>query len=162
MRSATVSVVAAAAVLLSGSIAQARDFCFNSTSPPNPAPLNNPDILVVAQQFSLPRRGKCKVVTGFEIASTASNPPQTSRPVSGTACLNADGNLLRASFTVHDIYNSAVNTTGGIHRAFSVSMDIPYPSLSGGYALFRLSDSDNGSIRQDVVAGPCGFPIPFF
>src|SRR5215813_9544187 len=87
-------------VALLGSSAYARDFCFNSTSPPNPAPANNPDILVIAQNFKPPKKGKCRTVTGFETASISSDPPITIRPVTGTACLNAQGDLLRASFVL--------------------------------------------------------------
>jgi hypothetical protein len=56
------TVVLTVALLVTG-VAHAGDFCFNSTSPPNPAPPTNPDIVVVAQKLRLPRPGKC----GFTI-----------------------------------------------------------------------------------------------
>src|SRR5262245_16481875 len=119
------------ALTLSASLAHPGDFCFNSTSPPNPAPPNNPDILVVAQNFKPPKKGKCRTVTGFETASISSNPPTVPRPVTGTACLNFDGTLLRAAVTLLEVYDSRVNNSSAIHHTVQVGMELSYPALTG-------------------------------
>jgi len=147
--------------MLSASLGHAKDYCFNSTSPPNPAPPDDPDILIVAQKFSLPGKGKCKSVTGFEVASINSGMPQVIRPATGEVCLNRDGDLLRAAFYLHEVYNTRVGTSGSIYRGIQVGMDIPYPALSGGSILFRLGDTDSGTVRTDVFVGPCVYPLSF-
>jgi hypothetical protein len=75
--------------------------------------------------------------------------------VSGTVCLNAAGTLLRAGFTLHEVYDSIVDNSSAIHPELAVGMDIPYPSLTGGWAQYRTTGEEFGSVRHDVLAGPC-------
>src|SRR5262245_9586220 len=145
------------AVLLS-TVAYGGDFCFNSTSPPNPAPPNNPDILVIAQNFKPPKKGKCKAVVGFETASISSNPPTVPRPVTGTACLNFDGSILRVGFTLLEVYDSRVNNSSAIHHTVQVAMELSYPALTG-WCQVLLPDGDD-LVRNTATAGPC--EVPFF
>lgn len=147
------------ALALFSTVAHAGDFCFNSTSPPNPAPPTNPDVLVVAKRFKFPRKGSCSPVVGFETASISSDPPTVLRPVSGSVCLDAAGTLLRAGFTLHEVYDSAVNNSSAVHPELKVGMDIPYPSLTNGFIQVRTVTNDD-LVRQDVLVGPCS--IPFF
>jgi len=155
MRRATVIILA-----FSASLAYGGDFCFNSTSPPNPAPPNNPDVLIVAQNFKPPKKGKCKAVVGFETASISSNPPTVPRPVTGTACLDAQGTILRAGFTLLEVYDSLVNNSSAIHHTIHVAMEIPYPSLTGGFCQVLLENGDD-LVRQDAFAAPCELPLFF-
>jgi len=156
--------VIVAAAMLSASLAHAGDFCFNSTSPPNPAPPSNPDIRVVAQNFHPPGKGKCKAVVGFEVAS-ATYPlppnPQSVRAVSGTACLSGTGDLLRLGLTLHEVYDTRINNSAAVYPELSIGMDIPYPSLTNGQVQFRLPAEAFGRVRQDVFAGPCQYPLFF-
>jgi hypothetical protein len=154
----------ATVIAFSASLASAGDFCFNSTSPPNPAPPTNPDILVVAQNFKVPGKGKCKAVVGFEVASATNEVPphlQTTRAVSGTACLSATGDLLRLGLTLHEVYDSRINNSSAVYPELSIAMDIPYPSLTNGQVQFRQPTDAFGSVRQDVFAAPCKYPLFF-
>ena len=146
MRRATVIILA-----FSASLAYGGDFCFNSTSPPNPAPPNNPDVLIVAQNFKPPKKGKCKAVVGFETASISSNPPTVPRPVTGTACLDAQGTILRAGFTLLEVYDSLVNNSSAIHHTIHVAMEIPYRRSPAGSA---KSSSRTATISSARMRSP--------
>jgi hypothetical protein len=146
--------VTAVVVLLSTGVASAGDFCFNSTSPPNPAPLDNPDILVIAQRFHLPSKGKCSAIVGWDTGLSNGVSPS---PASGTACLNSAGTTLSVGVTIH------TEGPGGT-EAVNLKMSLEYPSLTGVIFVDRLShhpEYDLNFARADVFAGPCnGIPIP--
>lgn len=137
--------------LLTGS-AFAGDFCFNSTSPPNPAPPTNPDILVIAQKFSVPGKGKCKAIIGWDTGYSNQTIP---RPASGTACLNSAGTRLDVGFVIH------LHPHVQMGEEIFVTMILPYPSLKDGQVLLHRSSQTPGwslnLFRTDGVAGPCGF-----
>jgi hypothetical protein len=100
--------------------AHAKTFCFNSTSPPSPT-FDNPHVMVVAKNFSVPKKGKCTPIVGYDLAGA-----NGSRPPTKTACLNSDGTRLRAGFTLHPYFS------GDGFVAWHMGMDLPYPSLRGG------------------------------
>ncbi len=139
-------------LLLFSCNASAGDFCFNSTSPPNPAPPTNPDILVIAQKFSVPGKGKCKAIVGWDAGYSNQTIP---RPASGTACLNSAGTTLEVGIVIH---LSAVVPYG---EEIFVQMRLPYPALINGLVYLRRTSRDAGGyleqVRTDGVAGPCGF-----
>lgn len=135
--------------LLTGS-AFAGDFCFNSTSPPNPAPSDNPDILVFAQNFRVPAKGKCKPIVGVDMGYFNQTFP---RPASGTACLNSAGTRLHVGIMIHAVYVPSITTDSEIH----VHMNLPYPALTGGDVYIRQDFPFLSRVRTDGVAGPCGF-----
>jgi len=141
--------------LLTTGVAHAGDFCFNSTSPPNPAPPSDPDILVFAQKFRLPKKGKCAAIVGWDSGYFNGTFP---RPASGTACLNSAGTRLHVGIMLHAVQIPSVTTDAEIH----VHMSLPYPALQGGDVYIRRDLPGLGAVRTDGVAGPCGFnaPIP--
>jgi hypothetical protein len=147
-------VAAAFALLLAfPAVTHAKDFCFVSTSPPNPAPPNNPDIVLVVRGFTPPSKGKCKPFVGFELGTTNQ---AHARPATGVACLTSDKSRLRVSFTIHTaIFAGAPPTVADFAR---VGMDLPFPALSGGLVYFQ-NDSDT-AVREDGIAAPCAFSIP--
>jgi hypothetical protein len=58
------------------------------------------------------------------------------------------------------VYDSSVDNSSAIHPELAVGMDIPYPALSGGWVQYRRTAEEFGSVRQDVVAGPCQISSP--
>jgi hypothetical protein len=146
--------IVAAFVLLSVGLAHGKDYCFNSTSPPNPAPHDDPDILVIAKRFTFPRPGDCRPIVGFDVGMTNQTFP---RPASGSACLNSAGTKLHVGIMLHGAAGPPeIYTDSEIH----VHMVVPYPALSGG-AVYIRQDLPGISIqRSDAVVGPCGFSFP--
>lgn len=139
---------------LLGSTGHAKDLCFNSTSPPNPAPSTDPDILIVAQGLKVPGKGKCKAASGIEIGYFNQ---ARHRLVSGTVCLNSAGTTLHASFLVHATLTSLgpfFDSASPLH----VTMTVPYPALTGGAIVIESSTAQ--IYRQDVIVGACGTTIP--
>ena len=111
MPSRRIALTVALQMLLCASYAHAKDFCFNSTT--RTANANSPDVLIVASGFGLPAKGKCKAVTGFEVASAlAEDPFKIARPVSGTVCRNSEGTQLLAGFTIHSTMVSMTSFGG--------------------------------------------------
>jgi hypothetical protein len=115
-------------------------------------------MFVIGQNLKVPKKGKCRAVTGFETASISSNPPVVPRPVTGTTCLNAQDDLLRAGFVLQEVYDSRLNNSGAVHHTVQVGMDIPYATLTGGSCQILLPNGDD-LVRQDVFAGPCQVPL---
>jgi hypothetical protein len=141
-----------AVILLSpGPALAATAFCFNSTSPPNPAPPEDPDILVVAQNFVKPAKGTCRAIVGYEGGTTTFTFP---RPASGTACLNSAGTTMHVGIIIHA---AAGPPPVGTNTAIHVHMKLPYPGLSGGDVYIRQDLRFFSQQRTDGVAGPCGF-----
>lgn len=130
--------------LLAPATAQARDFCFNSS-------VFAPVILVVAQNFKVPRRGKCKPIVGFDVGYFGF---AAARPASGTACLNTAGDTLQVGITIH-----AVNDAIDDDEEIQLHMRIPYPALTGGTTYLRQSDPYLLSLRGEGSAGDCGYTI---
>jgi hypothetical protein len=145
--------VIAVFVLFATSVSYAGDFCFNSTSPPNPASPDNPDILVLAQNFRVPAKGKCKAIVGWDTGYFNGTFP---RPASGTACLNSAGTRLHVGIMLHAVRVPSVTTDSEIH----VHMNLPYPALQGGDVYIRQDLPFRSLLRNDGVAGPCGFNFP--
>jgi hypothetical protein len=133
----------------------AGEWCFNSTSIPNPAPPDDPDILIVAQKFKTPKKGKCQVIVGYDVGTY----DQTfARPVSGTACLDSAGTLLHVGAIIH--VSAGADPPYTHDPQINLEMTIPFPALTGGRLHFRLGDAPtttNG--RIDVFAGPCQFGL---
>jgi hypothetical protein len=147
-------VSAAAAVALSAHGAAARDWCFNSTSPENPAPPSNPDILVVAQGFKMPKKGRCSAITGFDVGYANQTFP---RPATGTACLDSAGAHLHVGIQVMATKGPVpIATDSEIH----VHMYVPYPALANGEIYIRRDVPPLSVERTDVLIGPCGFKVP--
>ena len=147
---------AAAAILLAAQTAAAADWCFNSTSPPNPAPIDDPDILVVAKHFKLPKPGDCRPINGFDVGNSDQTFP---RPATGTACLDSAGAKLHVGIVIHATSGPAPINTDTV---VNVHMVLPYPALTGGEVYFRRDLPFNSGMRTDGLVGPCGskFPIP--
>jgi len=151
--------------LLAGSAHAGGDFCLSSTSPPNPAPDTNPDIVIIAPGFKVPKAGKCRPIVGWEIGYHETYP----RTVAGTACLNSAETLLHVGATVHPTFRVGVPLLSQkAYEAIDVHMVLPYPALVDGNvvihrASFFATDSFR-TIRGDGVAGPCfgnlKVPIP--
>jgi hypothetical protein len=149
-----------AVLVASTGSARAGDFCFNSTSPPNPAPHWDPDVLVFAQKFRPPSKGKCREIVGWEGGTTVH---ADARPVTGMACLNSAGTRLKVGILVHGL-GSQFLPSDPLH----VRMDLPYPALTDGVVhMHRYSLNPSYELdltRFDGVAGPCFFgatiPIP--
>lgn len=135
MHSRPIALTVALLTLLCASHAHAKGLCFNSTS--RPATANSPDILIVATGFGLPAKGKCKAVTGFEVASAfAEDPFKIARPVRGTACRNSEGSQIFAGFVIHSTM-VGMTSFGGcpipvLPPPVHVSMTLPYPGLANG------------------------------
>jgi hypothetical protein len=149
----------AVVVLLSTGVASARDFCFNSTSPPDPAPVDNPNILIVAQKFHLPKKGKCTAIVGWDLGLLNGN---GGLPASGTACLSSAGTFLQVGVLIH-----APGSNDTDPEEVHVSMHFfSYPDLTGGVVYMHRISTVNTShslnfVRDDGFAGPCGtIPIP--
>lgn len=146
--------VVVAVLLLHAAPAHAVDWCFNSTSPPNPAPTSDPDILVVAQRFKTPRKGQCQAIVGYDIGYSNSTFP---RPASGTACVDSAGTRMHVGIVIHATKGPApINTDAEIH----VHMNLPYPALTGGEVYIRRDVPLLAQVRSDGLVGRCGFPIP--
>lgn len=134
-----------AAILVTAGAAQAKDFCFNAPT--------TPYFIVVAQNFRVPRPGKCAAIVGFEYGSTNFTFP---RPASGTACTDSAGTLLHVGIMIHAAWGpNPVNTDSEIH----LHMKLVYPALSSGEVYVRrdlpfLSDTTTAGF-----AGPCGLPV---
>jgi hypothetical protein len=148
-----------AAVLLAASAAPAADWCFNSTSPPNPAAPDDPDILVVAQKFKLPKKGKCVPIVGWDSGFFNG---AWGRPAMGTACLNSPATHLLVGIDLPAA--GGPGTLPGMSPAshfpgLSVHFDLPYPALTGGAVIVRSSDDVVFELRADGVAGPCGLKL---
>jgi hypothetical protein len=76
-------------VLVTGSGANALNFCFN------PGTLTNKS-LAVAERFKRPGKGSCSPIDGFDLATEATG----LQLVTGTACLNSTGDTMRVAYTV--------------------------------------------------------------
>lgn len=135
----------AAAVLLATTTAHARDFCFNSSSVA-------PAVLVVAKDFKLPRKGKCKPIVGWDAGSYGFAVP---RPASGTACLNTAGDTLHVGVTIHATWSES-----NADEPLQVHMRLPYPALTGGRVYLRQNLPVLISERYDGFAADCGYTIP--
>jgi hypothetical protein len=98
-------------VLVASTSAGAADFCVQTTG--------GDDFTLVAKDFTLPRKGRCKVwtgiLTGFPSLYTAST---------GTACTESDGSHL--NLTVHSGY------AGFGIVAITHILQLPFPTLTGG------------------------------
>jgi hypothetical protein len=147
MRRAIWSAAIVVAVLGSTSVAHASAFCFFPGA-------TSPEPLVVVQNFVRPAKGACKVLAGWEIGTVAQ-----ARPVTGTACLNTTGNVLRASYLV----GAATVKIGPSHAtvpAIFVTVDLPYPALSAGTAQVHVESSGFYSFSDGASAGLCPFGLP--
>jgi hypothetical protein len=132
------------ASLLAAAPAQARDFCFNSS-------LYSPAILVVAKDFKLPRKGKCRPIVGWDAGFFGF---AVARPASGTACLNSVGDKLHVGVTIH-----ATADDLGIANELQVHMQLPYPALNAGTVFLQRVDPYLAEFRGDGFAGDCGYAI---
>jgi hypothetical protein len=145
---------AALCVLLAATGARAADWCFDSISPPNPAPPNDPDILVVASDFKMPKKGKCKPISGFEVGFSNQTFP---RPASGSACLDTAGTHLHVGIVIHSAKGPApVETDSEIH----FHMYVPYPALEGGQVYLRRDLPGLGVEREDGRVAKCALRVP--
>jgi hypothetical protein len=138
----TVSLSIASLALASS--ADARDFCFNSSS-------YEPVVLVVAKDFKLPRKGRCRPIVGWDAGFFGF---AVARPASGTACLNTAGNVLHVGVTIH-----ATASDLGTADELQVHMQLPYPSLTSGSVFIKRSDPYLAAFRGDGVAGDCGYTV---
>ena len=135
----------AAVLLLSTGSVHAKDFCFNSTSA-------SPAVLVVAPKFSMPKRGKCSAIVGWDAGYFGS---AAARPASGTACLNTAGTNLHVGITIHAtrVYPLGADEQPPVH------MIPPYPAPVGGAVYLRQDLPAMGQERTDGMAGPCGYTV---
>lgn len=144
-RAAILTIAIAFSLPVAASTAEARDFCFNSSSA-------TPSILVVAKDFKLPRKGKCKPIVGWDAGYYGF---AFGRPASGTACLNTAGDALHVGVTIH-----ATRTPGNADEQLQVYMDLPYPALTGGTVYLRQNLPVLILNRSDGFAADCGYTIP--
>ena len=107
------------------------------------------DTLFVAKGYKRPPPGKCRSLAGYE----ASTP--IPYPATGTACLSASGTKLYVNWNY-------VKRNAPLYQ-FSTAIELPYPALSGGsavYAVFR-PDSTFFSGASLIDATRCNpAPIP--
>jgi hypothetical protein len=118
---------------------------------------------IVAQNFTLPGKGKCKPLVGvFGVRSAPGADDLTSEGdvVSGTVCTNSAKTALRIGFTVHP--GSLGNgDTGG--RTYFGQANVPLPELAnGGTALRFIGDDGTIVSSQSLVlltsVRPCPLP----
>lgn len=145
----TVRAISLAVPLSIGSLsvaapAAARDYCFNASA-------FSPAILVVAKDFKLPRKGKCRPIVGWDAGYFGF---AVTRPASGTACLNSAGNVLHVGVTIHATYSDTE-----VADELQVNMKLPYPALTGGSVLVKRADPYLLALRGDGTAGDCGYTI---
>lgn len=133
------------ALLLATTTAHARDFCFNSSSVA-------PAILIVAKDFKVPRKGKCKPIVGWDAGYYGFAVP---RMASGTACLTTAGDSLHVGVTIHATWSES-----NADEQLQVHMRLPYPALTGGRVYLRQNLPVLFSERYDGFAGDCGYTLP--
>lgn len=118
--------------------ASAVDMCFSATP-----------VLFVAKSYKRPPIGKCRSIAGYE-ASTA-----IPHPATGTACLNASGTRLYVHWEM-------LQVTGGEEELYSLRMDMPFPSMTGGFSSHvsvKLAGNSFGG--AGAIAYPCNpAPLP--
>jgi len=124
--------------------AHARDYCFNSSS-------FSPAILVVAKDFKLPRKGKCRPIVGWDAGYFGF---AATRPASGTACLNTAGDTLHVGVTIHPTWNDLE-----VADELQVNMKLPYPALSEGSVYIKRASPSLSAFRGDGAAGDCGYTV---
>jgi hypothetical protein len=121
--------LAVAAVFTSVVVVHAADWCFDSDG------LN-----LVFQNFQKPGKGSCKPVLGHVASGNI---------ITGTACLNSDGDTLRVGYFKHG---------GGIDSEAG-ELVIPYPALTGGTASYlHLSAAGNVADSGPASAAICDPP----
>lgn len=147
------TIAAAFLALFVASGSAAADWCFDSVSPDNPAPPEDPDILVVAGGFKLPKKGKCRPIVGFDVGYTNQVFP---RPASGTACLDSAGTRLHVGIVIHATMVPGTTTDSEIH----FHMSLPYPALEGGDVYLRRDVPFLGLVREDGRVGKCALKVP--
>jgi hypothetical protein len=138
--------------------AYAGDLCFTATST-SPPPPEAPNIQIVAQGFSLPGKGKCKSLTGFEIASFDQ---AIARPVAGTVCRNAANTKIQAGFLVHPAFINPTPNDGGPEdvEPLFLSMEVALPTLQNGTISFKRYSDFSARYRQGVTIAKCGAKLP--
>lgn len=137
--------LAGLALLAMSDRAWAVDWCFHFNDPFQTS--------VVAKRYSKPSRGSCKPIVGFEFVDGA-----TTRAVSGAACLNSAGNLLRVGLTIHPSFGP------GSSPAVLGQINFPYPggpgfTLVDGVATLDYPTYSLSSTHTGARGGPCAFPI---
>lgn len=143
-RAVTFALPIAIAALVVPAAAHARDYCFNSSSV-------TPAVLIVAKDFKVPRRGKCRPIVGWDAGYFVF---ADARPASGTACLNTAGDTLHVGVTIHATFSAY-----GTEEQLQVHMRLPYPALSGGKVYLRQNLPAMISERDDGSAGDCGYAV---
>ena len=125
------------------------DFCINTGNGVTP------QLIVRVKKFPKPAKDSCKPLTGWEVTGAVP------RPVAGTVCMNATGDRLWLACLVHDGVVSQPPNLFFTLPAYRVTMQLPYPSLTGG-PVFVGAESGGGTGGLTAFAGPCGFaqPIP--
>ena len=117
--------------------ARAADLCVNTGG-----------IQFVLKKFSLPGKGSCKAINGFS--------PRTNGPVivSGSVCLNSNGDTLRIGFTQHP---------AGIEAMRIFQVDVPFPALgTAGWTEVAIRTADASTFSDSGVGavGPCNPATP--
>ena len=140
-------VVVGLALFLFASAADARDYCFYSF-------VSSPQIVVVAQKFRPPGRGKCRAITGWEGGFYGFTFP---RPVSGTACVDYAGTRMDVGITIHATYEPA---SGVNYSELQLYMTLPYPTLVGGTTYLRQDEPYLNGLHGAGEAGYCGYAMP--
>jgi hypothetical protein len=122
MKRVALLVITAVSVAISPPPVLATDLCI----------IGNGGIVAVGKSFTLPLKNKCKPINGVQDAGL----------LAGTACVTADGKLLRLHFTSH---------FAEFDDFFSFACNIDLPAKTSGHCRWKLIN-DAGLIVNELFS----------